>query len=214
MLEELQRRNCDPVTIRLYQFAVAGCSIRRDCLYCRRHRSRWAPWNCARQERPLSDGKGFQSASDRSCRLHHHPLGRGNLVIWRKVRGRARLHAVAGGLSSSVGSSGPGTDCYVCIVDMCIPQPSIRVAPCRNLAHPWPHHTPLFTFGECFRFATGCANHCRLDQTRAPTFDHVLPHLRGNPSKSPEFEVTASVHLSYAFTLACVRRAWPWRRSC
>src|SRR6266702_1465721 len=29
------------------------------------------PWNCARQERPLSDGKGFQSASDRSCRLHH-----------------------------------------------------------------------------------------------------------------------------------------------
>src|SRR5437867_13203520 len=31
----------------------------------------------------------------------------------------------------------------------------------------------------------------------------------GNPSKSPEFEVTASVHLSYAFALACVRRAWP-----
>src|SRR5437762_351681 len=48
----------------------------------------------------------------------------------------------------SVGSSGPGTDCFVCIVDMCIPQPSIRAAPCRNLAHPWPHHIPLFTFGE------------------------------------------------------------------
>src|SRR2546426_2297078 len=31
---------------------------------------------------------------------------------------------------------------------MCIPQPSIRAAPCRNLAHPWPHHIPLFTFGE------------------------------------------------------------------
>ena len=50
--------------------------IRRDCPGCRRlHRSRWAPWNCARQERPSSDGKGFQSVSDRSCRLRHHPHG-------------------------------------------------------------------------------------------------------------------------------------------
>ena len=64
------------------------------------------------------------------------------------MRGRARLHAVAGGLSSSVASSGPGTDCFACIVDMCIPQPSIRDAPCRNLAHPWRHHIPLFTFGS------------------------------------------------------------------
>src|SRR5206468_4830307 len=31
---------------------------------------------------------------------------------------------------------------------MCILQPSIRAAPCRNLAHPWPYHIPLFTFGE------------------------------------------------------------------
>jgi hypothetical protein len=127
---------------------IVGCSIRRDCLCCRRHRLRWVPWNCARQERPLFDGKGFRSASDTSCKSRHHPLGRGNLVIWRKVRGRARLHAVAGGLSSCVASSGSGTDCFACIVDMCIPQTSIRDAPCRNLAHPWRHHIPLFTSGE------------------------------------------------------------------
>ena len=111
-------------------------AIRRGFPGCRPHRSRWASWNCVRQERPLFDAKGFQSASDRSYTSRHHPLGRGNLVIWRKVHGRARLHAVAGGLSSCVASSGSDTDCFAYIVDMCIPQTSIRGAPCRNLVHP------------------------------------------------------------------------------
>ena len=58
-----------------------GCSIRLDFPGCRRHRPRWASWNFVRQERPLFDGKGFQSASDRSYTSRHHPLGRGNLAF-------------------------------------------------------------------------------------------------------------------------------------
>jgi len=67
------------------------------------------PLELRSSERPLSDEKGFQSASD-GLAVNHHPLGLGNLLIWRKVRGRARLHAVQASFFVRR-SSGPWYDC-------------------------------------------------------------------------------------------------------
>jgi hypothetical protein len=56
--------------------------------------------------------------------------------------------------------------------------------------------------------STGCANDCRLDQTRAPTFDHVLPHSRGatSPSDSQSVQIARVLRLRPAFIYPMLSR--------